>query len=154
MWQFDKHGKVGTVLPERRMRGMPDPLPAEDAAARCDLDPFGVEGVTAMAEPLRSELPSLTMAAALHQEPALTQSLPVRRRQPVGLGPRNGQAPGKIGGPWFVAHNVAPEPRRRSLTGVTIGPPITRATSLRCTWLVEVPRTWRTASSTSSKPCM
>jgi len=37
--------------------------------------------------------------------------------------------------------------------GVTIGAPMTSDTSCRRAGLVDWPRTWRTASSTSSKPC-
>ena len=67
MRQLDKHGDVRTVVSERRVRRMPDPLPTEDAAARFDLGPFGIERVTAVTKPFRSELPCLAMAAALYQ---------------------------------------------------------------------------------------
>ncbi len=67
MWQLDKYGDVRTMIPEDRMRRMPDTLPAEDAAPRFDLGPRRIERVTAVTQPFRSELPSLTMAAALHQ---------------------------------------------------------------------------------------
>lgn len=69
---LDKYGEVGTMLPERRMRGMPDPFPAEDPAARLDFSPIWIKGVTAMTDPLGSKLPGTTMAASLHQKPALT----------------------------------------------------------------------------------
>jgi hypothetical protein len=39
-------------------------------------------------------------------------------------------------------------------TGVTIGPEITIETSASGTWLVDSRRSWRTASITSSRPCM
>lgn len=64
-----EHGEIRTMLPERRMGGMPDALPTEDPTARFDLGPMRIKGVTAMTEPLRSELPSVAMAALLHHEP-------------------------------------------------------------------------------------
>ncbi len=87
------------------------------------------------------------MSATLHEQPAFAQTCPVRGRQAVGLNHRNGKAWWKMR-VRFPAHSVASEPRRRLLTGVTIGPPMTMATSFRFTWFVDVPRTWRTASST------
>src|ERR1700744_1960646 len=119
---------------------MPDTLPTEDASARFDLGPLGIERVTAMTKPLRSELPGPAMGAALHHQSIVAQAFPIRRRQAVRFGDRNGQARRKIR-VRCVAHSVASEPRRRLLAGVTIGSPITMATSLRGTWLVEVPRT-------------
>ena len=73
---------------------------------------------------------------------------------PSGSGTGIGNPVGKIGRRRCVVHSVAPEPRRRLLAGVTIGPPITIATSFRLTWLADWPRIWRTASITNSKPCM
>src|SRR6516165_9577284 len=139
---------------ERRVRGMPDALPAKNATAWLDFGPLWIEGMAAMTEPFRSELPDKTMGAALHQKPALAQSGPVRRRQTIGLGDRNWQPRRKIGSARLAAHSTASEPSSRLLTGVTIGPPITKATSLRLTWFFDVSRTGRAASSTSSRPCM
>jgi hypothetical protein len=65
--QLNKHSDVRTVISERRVRRMPDPLPTEDAAARLDFGPFGVKRVTAMTEPFRTELPCPAMAAPLYQ---------------------------------------------------------------------------------------
>ncbi len=66
--QFDKDGDVRTMMiAERRVRRMPDTLPTEDAAPRFDLGPFRIEGMTAVTQPLRTKLPCLTMAAALHK---------------------------------------------------------------------------------------
>src|SRR5579871_1826057 len=152
--QLDEHGEVGTVLAQRCVRRMPDPLPTEDAAARRDLGPLGVEGMAAVTQPFRAELPRPAMRAALHQEAVLAQPRPIGRRQAVRLGHRDRQAGRKIRSAGLVLHSVASEPSRRLLTGVTIGPPMTMATSLRLAWLVDVPRTCRTASSTSSNPCM
>lgn len=92
MWYFHQYGKIGTMFPQRLMGGMPNPFPTEYPAARLNLGPFGIKGVTTMAEPLRSELPRVAMAAALHHETILAQSGPVRRRQAVGLSHRNWQA--------------------------------------------------------------
>ncbi len=60
------------MLPERRMRGMPDPLPTEDPALRLDFSPIRIKDVTAMTDPLGSKLSGATMAASLHQRPAPT----------------------------------------------------------------------------------
>src|ERR1700761_8764581 len=136
------------MLPQRRMRRMPDTFPTEDAAARLDLGPLGIECVAMVTEPFGTELPAAATDAALHQKPIVAQSLPIRRGQTIGLGYRNWQTRGKIGRTCTAAHSVASDPSRRLLTGVTIGPPMTMATSLRLTWLVDVPRTCRTASST------
>jgi hypothetical protein len=67
MRQLDEHGKVGTTVHEGRVGRMPDALPTEDAAPWFDLSPIGIEGVTAVTQPFRPELPSPTMAAALHE---------------------------------------------------------------------------------------
>src|SRR5262249_34171893 len=142
------------MLPEYRVGGMPDTLPAEDTAARFDLRPFGIKRVAVMTEPFGTKLPGAAMGAALHQQLVLAQSRPIGRGQPIGFRHWNRQPLRKISQTCLAAHNVASEPRRRLLTGVTIGPPITMATSFRFTWLVDVPRTCRTASSTSSRPCM
>src|SRR5262245_52916799 len=115
--------------PERRVGGMPDTLPAIDAAARFDLRPFRIKRVAAMTEPFGAELPGATTGAALHQQLVLAQSRPIGRRQPIGFSHRNRQPLREISRICLAAHNVASEPRRRLLTGVTIGPPITIATS-------------------------
>ena len=41
----------------------------EDAAPRFDLDPLRIKHMTAVTEPFRSELPSVAMGAALHEQP-------------------------------------------------------------------------------------
>src|SRR5690606_16456671 len=105
-------------------------------------------------DPFRTELPGSAVRAALYQQPPRAQSRPIGLGQTIGLGYWRRQAPGQVVGGGFVVHSTASEPSKRLLTGDTIGPPITSATSLRGAWLVEVPRTWRTASSTSSKPCI
>ena len=79
MRQLDEHGDVGTVPLQCGVRWMPRPLPTEDPAMRLDLGPFRIEGVAMMADPFRTELPGVAMAAALHQKPALAQSFPIRR---------------------------------------------------------------------------
>jgi hypothetical protein len=77
VWKLDKYGDVRTVVSKRLVRGMPDTLPTEDPAARLDFGPFGIERVTMMTEPLGTELPSVAVAAALHQQPVLAQTRPV-----------------------------------------------------------------------------
>jgi hypothetical protein len=69
---FYKYSEVGTRSAKRRVRGMPDPLPAEDPAKGFDLSPLRIKGVAVMAYPLGPKLPGVTMGAALHQQPALT----------------------------------------------------------------------------------
>jgi len=71
MRYLHEHGEVRTMLPERRMGGMPDALPTEDPTTRFDLGPMRIKRVTAVTKPLGPELPSVTMAAALHHEPVL-----------------------------------------------------------------------------------
>ena len=71
MREFYEYSEVRTVLPQDRMRRMPDTLPTEDPAARFDLGPLGIESVTAMTDPLGPKLPGLAMTASLHQEPVL-----------------------------------------------------------------------------------
>ena len=65
--QLDQHRDVRAVALQRRVRGMPDPLPTEDFSAWFDFDPFRIEGMTAVTQPFRSELPCPTMAAALYE---------------------------------------------------------------------------------------
>lgn len=67
VWQLDKHCDVRTVVPQRRVRGMPHTFPTEDPAGRFDLSPCGIESVTMMAYPFRPELPGSTAVTALHQ---------------------------------------------------------------------------------------
>jgi hypothetical protein len=66
-----KHGDIRTMLPERRVAGMPDSLPTENPTPRFDLDPLRIKGMTVVTEPFRSELPRVAMAASLHHEPVL-----------------------------------------------------------------------------------
>ena len=87
--QFHEDCEIRSVLTQSIVRGVPDALPAEDAATRLDLDPFKVKRMAMMAEPFGSELPGPAMRAALHQEAALLQSRPVRRRQSIGFGYRD-----------------------------------------------------------------
>src|SRR6516164_1269010 len=72
MRQLDQHGEIGAMLLEGCMGRMPDALPAEDAPMGFDLGPFGVKRVAFVAEPLRAELPSLAVGAALHPKPVFT----------------------------------------------------------------------------------
>lgn len=65
VWQFNEHRKVRAMPIQCIVRGVPDTLPAVDAAAWGHLLPARVELVALMAEPLWTELPSLAMLAAL-----------------------------------------------------------------------------------------
>src|ERR1700756_4169437 len=120
---------------------MPDTFPTENASTRLDFSPLRIEGVTMWTDPCGAELPRAAVTTALHQKPTLAQPGPVRGRQAIGLSCRDRQACRKIGRNHYVTHSVASEPRRRLLTGETIGPPMTIATSFLCTWLVDTPRT-------------
>jgi hypothetical protein len=72
MRNFHEHREVWSMLPERRVGRMPDTLPTVDTAVGFDLSPLWIEGVTAMTYPFGTELPRMTMPAALHQKPPLT----------------------------------------------------------------------------------
>lgn len=133
MREFNQDGDVGTMTPQDGVRRMPNAFPAENAAAGLDLDPIGIERMAAVTKPFRSELPRPTMPAALHEQPIVAQPGPIRRRQAIRFGHGNRQAGGKTTRFDSVVHSTALEPRRRLLTGVTIGPPMTMATSFRGT---------------------
>ncbi len=139
MWQLNKYSYVRSMRLKGSVSRMPDALPTENAASRFDFRPLRVEGVASMTKPLRTELPCLTVGASLDEQPPFTKARPVRRRQVIGLRHGNWQTCRKT--TRSPIHNIASEPRRRLLAGVTMGPPITIATSFRFTWLVEVPRT-------------
>ena len=96
MRKLDQHGEIGAMLPECCMRRMPDPLPAENAAARGDFDPCRIEGVASMADPFGAELPGTAAGAALHQQAVFPQARPIRCRKPIWVTDRNGQPGGKI----------------------------------------------------------
>jgi len=102
--------------------------------------------VAAVAQVLAAELPGAA-GAALHAQHALAQALPVRCVDAF-LVERRGQAFREMG------HSAASDPTTRLLTGLTSGPPMTRLVSWRRARAVLSPRTCRTASMTSSKPCM
>ncbi len=103
-----------------------------------------------MADEFRAPLMHAAATAALDHQLAVPGAVPVRLGQAFLGGGR--QAGGQ--GSRRRAHRVASVPRIRVLTGVTIGPPMTRAVCAPGTWLQAVPRSWRTASITSSSPCM
>ena len=150
--QLDQHHDVGPVVLERGMHRMPGALPAIDAAARRHLHPLEIEGETAMADPLRAPLPvagsrgSAGPAARRARVPSQ-----YGRSSPSRLGHRARQA--RAAG---TRRRSQRRPRAEHMleTGVTIGPEITSATRAPGTWLVDSPRSWRTASICSSSPCM
>ena len=148
--QFDQHGDIRAVAVQRRMHRMMRALVAVDAPLPCHLLPGQVERMAAVADPLRPPLPGAAAAAFLNPQLALAAWLPNTARSAHRRVVGSRQAFGQIG----VAHSTASEPRMRELTGVTIGPPMMIAASLRFTWLIAVPRICRTASITSSSPCM
>src|SRR5258708_25997767 len=125
---------------ERRMHRMPRPLPAIDAALARHLVPVEVERQAFVADPFRSPLEGAAGAAALNQQLAAPRGVPVGLVETVVLGNRDWQAAGQ------VTHSVASAPRIMLETGVTIGPEITIETSASGTWLVDWPRSCRTAS--------
>ncbi len=154
LWQFDQDGDVGAMAPQGVMRRVPDPFPTVNFPVWRYFDPIGVELVTLMAKPLGCELPHATVLTALDQELAFFEAIPKRGRQTIGLRNRNRESFGKVVLSCCVCvHRVASDPRSKLLAGVTIGPPMTNATSWRRAWRVEVPRICLAASTTSSNPC-
>src|SRR5690606_12511115 len=149
MRQFHQDDDVGAVSLERRVHRVPDALPTKDAAASFDRLPSHVEGVTAVADPLRPPLPAAAALAALHHEDVFFQTVPIRGAESVRFGGRDRKTFGQIEGSG-VHQSVASEPKMQQLTGVTIGPAMTMDTSTFGTWLVDSPRIWRTASICSS----
>src|SRR5688572_8110538 len=137
---------------ERGVHGMTGALPGVDDAAPVHLRPAHVEGQAGVAHPLRAPLPRAALGAALGQQLAPARALPVRAVEAVGLGHGRGQARGQV--VRGRRHSVASAPRIRLDTGVTMGPEITMDTAASGTWPVDSPRSWRTASITSSSPCM
>src|SRR6185503_10385383 len=139
------------------MHRVPRALPRVDGAAAVHPRPADVGGEARVADPLRPPLPRVAARAALHPELAPAGALPVGPVEAVGLRHRRRQAGGQV-----VAsrrgrrcrHSVASPPRITLDTGVTIGPEITMDTSASGTCAVDSPRSWRTASITSSSPCM
>ena len=103
-----------------------------------------------MAAPLGSPLPAVARVAALQQQPVVVEALPERGVEAVGHRHGSGEAGAEVG----VGHSVASLPKIDELTGVTIGPEATRATSAPGTCDVDWPRIWRTASMFSPRPCM
>src|SRR4051794_30225683 len=131
------------------MHGVPHPLMAVDHALGRRLLVAQVERVAPVAAPLGAPLPSLARVAALQQELLGPQSLPERGVEAVRLGRRGGESRPQVRG-----HSVASLPKMDELTGVTIGPDPTRATSASGTCAVDSPQTWRTASMFRPSPCM
>jgi hypothetical protein len=78
LWQFDKYSQIGSMLLQGSVRRVPYAFPAEDLAARFYFGPRRIECMALMANPFRAELPSPAMAAPLHQQAILAQSIPVR----------------------------------------------------------------------------
>jgi hypothetical protein len=66
MRKLDQHGDVRTMIPEYGMRRVPNTLPTKDAAPWFHFGPLKIERVTAVTQPLGSELPRLTMTAKLY----------------------------------------------------------------------------------------
>src|SRR5262245_29760114 len=135
---------------------MPRALPGVDTSARRDRHPLHVEGEALVADPLRPPLELAAAAAALHAQLAGPRAFPVGRVELVRFGDRARQAGGqhvrrRAG---RGAHSISSGPSSMLETGVTMGPEMTRPTRASFTWLVDSPRSWRTASIWSSSPCM
>ena len=158
--EFDDHDDVGAGLRERRMDGMPDPLPAEEDRRTGNRFEVELEAVTAMADPFCRLLPAATVPAALCCEFVSPSRFPERGVETVGRRHRLRDAIGQdrnLLAHRFArrfAHSVASEPTITFDAGVTIGPEFTNETSTSGTGLGDVPRTCRTASIFSSRPCM
>src|SRR5215469_6433481 len=151
--QLDEHHDVGAVILEGGMHGMPRAFPAIDDAPPLDALPAHIEGQAGVADPLRPPLPRAAAPAALHHQLAAARALPVRLVETIGLWHGRGHPRGQV----VLRGRRHATPSRPSIkldTGVTIGPEITIDTSASGTWLVDSPRICRTASITSSSPCM
>jgi len=132
MRQLYKHGNIGTMIFQRLMGRMPDALPTVYPSRRLDIFPCRIEFMALMAQPFRTELPGPAMDAPLYSQPAVTQSRPEWLGEAVALRRRDWQAGRQIKGICcLLAHSTVSEPNNKSLAGVTIGPPMTNATSLR-----------------------
>src|SRR5262245_15451779 len=151
--QLDEHHDVGAVVFEGGMHGMPRALPAIDDAPPLDALPAHVEREAGMADPLWPPLPRAAVPAALHAELTAARALPVRLVEAVGLRHGRGHPRGQVVRRGR-GHATASRPSIKLDTGVTIGPEMTMETSASGTWLVDSPRICRTASITSSSPCM
>lgn len=125
--EFDENHDIGAVSVQRRVDRMMWPLVGVDAALARDLLSGEVERMAAVTEPFRPPLPRTAAAAFLDAEPPRAGRFPVGCGERIG-GVRRGQAFRQIG-----FHSVASEPRMIELTGVTIGPPMMIAVSLRAT---------------------
>src|SRR5262249_51195440 len=118
-----------------------------------DALPSHVEGQASVADPLRSPLPRAAAPAPLHHELTAARALPVRLVRALGLRRRGGHPRRAVilcGGPSATRS----PPSIKLATRRTIGPEMTMETSGSGTWLVDSPRICRTASITSSRPCM
>lgn len=146
-----RHDVRGMPL-ERWMHRMPGPLPAIDETPTLHPLPFEVEGQALVADPLRSPEPGAAIAAALDAQLVLPCALPVRGIEAVGLGDRSGKAGREV--VRARRQSVSAPPKMTLDTGVTIGPEMTIDTCAPGTWLVDSPRSWRTASIWSSRPCI
>lgn len=80
MWQLNKYSYVRSMRLKGSVRRMPDALPTENAASGFDFRPLKVEGVASMTNPLRTELPCLTVGASLDEQPFFTKAYPIWRR--------------------------------------------------------------------------
>lgn len=125
--------------------------PAIDHTLRFHGNPFHVESLGVVANPLRRKLIDAGARIPLHHDGFLAQAVPIRLGKAVVLGDRNRQAEWQI----VVRHqSAASEPKMIVLTGVTIGPEEASETFTSGTWLVDWPRICRTASICNSRPCM
>src|SRR5262249_56626617 len=130
--------------------------PRVDGSGRGERHALHLEREALVADPLRAPLELAAAPAALHAQLADPRALPVGRVQLVAFGNRAWHAGGQHvrGRARRGAHSVSSVPRSMLETGVTIGPEMTRPTRASFTWLVDSPRSCRTASICSSSPCM
>src|SRR5262249_30215504 len=111
--------------------------PAVDHALRLGRDPFDIEGLGVVTDPLRRELIDFRARVALDHDLFVAQAIPERLRQNALLrdGERQARRPIELG-----HQSGAPAPKRMVLTGVTWGPAAASEPSTSATWLVDSPR--------------
>src|SRR5579871_570845 len=141
------------------MHRVPDAYPTEDAAAPRHAMPSEVIAVASITNPFGAELESAARVAALDGQLMRLDPVPEAAIHSTALGCGAGQTGGQIIFRFFFCRHVLlthcqAARRIRSLTGATIGPETTSEIFAPGFWQVEAPRHCRTASVTSSSPCM
>ena len=126
MGQFDERHDVRTLGGEGRMHRVPDAFMAEEDTNSFRLLVAEVEGMAAVTHELGSPLPALAAVASLQYQPLLAEAVPERSIESVRRWFGLGQTGVEVRG---VRHSVDSLPKMQELTGLTMGPEQTMATS-------------------------